>query len=235
MTLIAGYIYSDTIHVVADSAVTILNDIMNETQKKNEDFNSFGEVIEFNDGSVITESANKVYSLNNSILITYSGQTEEGKRLLEDLRMEISISEKKELTEILSDFFLRRAPRLTQFIIGFIQNNNPTIFSYANEIKIITQNGSFLLLGSGSEDELLTHSFKILFKQLCRSNLSSDNFLTIILSVLQSCVLNARTFTKGVGGFFNGAYIHTNGIYWAKDTCMILYSSNFFEKSERFL
>ena len=135
MTLIAGYIHSDTVHIVCDSALTMITNIMDKSPIIKNGYSSFGELVEFNDHQVVTESAQKIYSLNNSTLLAFSGQVEEGNGILEDLRIEISISNGKKLSSTLSDFFSKRKPNLTQYIIGFQENDKANLFIFDNKIK----------------------------------------------------------------------------------------------------
>lgn len=90
MTLIVGYIHSDSsIHIIADSAETIDSMDIERTDYTNESFNSFGEIIHSDNDSLTLESAQKIFNLNNSIIITFSGQVYEGNGVLRDLKFKI--------------------------------------------------------------------------------------------------------------------------------------------------
>jgi len=236
MTLIVGYIHSDSsIHIVADSAETIDSIDIEKTDYTNESFNSFGEIIHSDNDSLTLESAQKIFNLNNSIIITFSGQVYEGNGVLRDLKFEIENSKDKKTSDIVSDYFIKRKPSLSEFIIGFRENNNPKIYYYKNEGCFLTGNGSYVLLGSGSQNELLSSPLIYTLESLNKSRTTSDNLSISLISIIQCCSLNALTFKSGVGGFFNGAYINSNGFHWAKDTCYSMYSSKHFEKGEKFI
>lgn len=235
MTLIIGYIHSDsTIHIVADSAVTLIEKQTNSSSK-NKRTNSFGEIIENSYDQIVTESAQKIYNIQDSIIATFSGQSIEGKQVLEDLKFELKTSEKTKITEIISNYFELRKPTLTEYIIGFSENNISKIYFYKNKGNLINKKGSYIILGSGSENKFLTFPLIITLEKFYAIKSHPRNLLIFVIALVQCCSLNSMTFSKGVGGFFNGATLFDNKIYWASDSCNILYSSKHFEKAERFI
>jgi hypothetical protein len=235
LTLIIGYIHSDsTVHIVADSAVTLLTKQTNPSSK-NEKTNSFGEIIENIDDKIVTESAQKIYNIQNSIIATFSGESIEGKQVLEDLKFEINTTEKIKKTDIISNYFELRKPTLTEYIIGFSENNIPKLYYYKNKGTLISEKGGYIILGSGSENKFLTVPLIITLEKFYNIKSHPRNLLIFIIALVQCCSLNSLTFFKGVGGFFNGATLFNNRIYWASDSCNILYSSKHFEKAERFI
>lgn len=235
MTLIIGYIHSDsTIHIVADSAVTLIGK-QTDSSSKNEKTNSFGEIIENFDNQIVTESSQKIYNIHDSIIATFSGQSIEGKQILEDLKFELKTSEKTKITDIISNYFELRKPTLTEYIIGFSENNMPKIYFYKNKGNLISEKGGCIILGSGSENEFLTIPLIITLEKFYNIKYHPRNLLIFVIALVQCCSLNSMTFSKGVGGFFNGATLFNNNIYWASDSCNILYSSKHFEKAERFI
>lgn len=235
MTLIVGYIYSDSVQIIADSAVTFLNSTHFKSVDDKLEYNSLGEIIELNDETLVKESANKIYVLNDSLLIAFSGLESEGILLIEDLNIFLSALSTKVTSKNLNTFFQLNAPKNTSYLIGFCQDNRPTLFSYNGKVEILSKKGEFLIIGSGASEELLTMPFKIAFEQLSKRNIETSLFLIFINSLLQCSALNSQSFSRGVGGFFNGAQIKKDGVSWVRDTCSILYSSVNFEKSERFI
>lgn len=234
MTLIVGYIYNDNVNIIADSAVTLLNPPQSD-KITNESYNSFGEIIQLNDEKLITESAQKIYVYDNRIVLTYSGNVYEGSQVLEDIKYELSIFKEKKIFDILNDYFEKRKPISTEYIIAYCENKIPIIYIYKEKGEVLTNNHSFVLLGSGSNEPLLLEPIKIILKQFEGTNLNANIVLIALISAIQCFSLNAMTFSKGVGGFFNGVYSNKDGVNWINDTCTILYSSNFFEKGELFI
>lgn len=235
MTLIIGYIHSDsTVHIVADSAFTSIEK-HGDSVYNNGKTNSLGDLIDSVDGQIVTESAQKIYNIQNSIIATFSGQSIEGNQVLEDLKFEIKFSKKSKISDTISNYFELRKPTLTEYIIGFSENDNPKIYFYKDKGNLISEKGSYIILGSGSENKYLTVPLVITLEKFYNINSHPRNLLIFVIALIQCCSLNSRTFNDGVGGFFNGATLFKNNIYWASDSCNILYSSNHFEKAERFI
>lgn len=235
MTLIIGYIHSDsTVHLISDSAET-LSQSVNEDSEGNEKFNSFGEIIESKDGKIVFESAQKIYAISNSILLSFAGESFEGTKVLEDLRLEIKVSQDDKISETISDFFKKFKPQKTEYIIGFSEGNVPKIFFYKDKGEFLTQLGSYVMLGSGSENIRIVAPLRITLEKFFHIKSHPRNVLTFITSLVQCCAINELSFQKGVGGIFNGATIFQKSVYWASDTCNILYSSKHLEKSEKFI
>lgn len=236
MTLIIGYIHSDsTVHIVADSAVTSIEKHGDSVFYNNGKTNSLGELIDNVDGRIVTESAQKIYNIQNSIIATFSGQSIEGNQVLEDLKFELKFSKKSKISDTIANYFELRKPTLTEYIIGFSENDIPKIFFYKDKGNLISEKGSYIILGSGSENRSLTIPLVKTLEAFYNLNSHPRNLLIFVIALIQCCSLNSRTFNDGVGGFFNGATLFKNSIYWASDSCSILYSSKHFDKAEGFI
>ena len=235
LTLIIGYIHSDsTIHLIVDSAETIIETNNKDLSIQNRNLNSFGEIIEKKEDKIVFESAQKIYNISDSILVTFSGPVIEGNQVLQDLKLQIKVSNNTKKSEVISKYFDLRKPTLTEYIIAFSEENSPRIYYYKNEGTFLTETGSCVIMGSGSQNQLITMPLIHTLNEFHKIKSHPKNLLIYIISLVQCCALNALTFQNGVGGFINGATIFNNKIYWASDTCNILYSSKHFEKSERF-
>lgn len=219
---------------MADSAVTLIGK-QTDSSSKNEKTNSFGEIIENFDDQIVTESAQKIYNIQDLIIATFSGQSIEGQQILEDLKFELKTSEKTKITDIISNYFELRKPTLTEYIIGFSENNIPKIYFYKNKGNLISEKGNYIILGSGSENNFLTVPLIFTLEKFYDIKSHPRNLLIFVIALVQCCSLNSMTFFNGVGGFFNGATLFNNKIYWASDSCNILYSSKHFDKAERFI
>nr|WP_315255641.1 hypothetical protein [uncultured Flavobacterium sp.] len=235
MTLIVGYIHSDSsVHIIADSAETITGFIENPNIGSGA-YNSFGEIIQLEDNEIVLESAQKIYNVGETVLITFSGQVFEGRQVLGDLKFEIEIQKDLKISEIISNYFTIRKPTLTEYIIVFFEDNKSKLYYFKEKGNFLNDIGSYVILGSGSQNELIIAPLNYILEPLYKMQTDPKNLLIFIISMVQCCAINALSFKKGVGGFFNGATIFNNKIYWADDTCNVLYSSKHFEKAERFI
>jgi hypothetical protein len=82
MTFIAGFIYKDTIGIVADSAETIIfpAPIRNFPEAGNYQ-SSFVENIHIENNTLIYEGAQKLYQLENRIILTFAEMSDLGYKL----------------------------------------------------------------------------------------------------------------------------------------------------------
>ena len=88
MTFIAGYIYKNTVAIVADSAVTYTN--LQGSRPA-----GTGETTSFFEGNVddgetsIREGAQKIYELGRNVIATFAGREAEGDNTMGLLRYEL--------------------------------------------------------------------------------------------------------------------------------------------------
>ena len=72
MTLITGFIYKNTVQIIADSAETIGGQVEDSISTPNGHETSFGEIAQNNDYT-ITESAQKIYVVDDKMKLTFAG------------------------------------------------------------------------------------------------------------------------------------------------------------------
>jgi len=120
MTLIAGYIYRESVHIIADSAQTQIGDLSG-LEDKEHGYSAFGEKIEVNNDTIVSGSAQKIININDSILVAFSGTVQEGKQIIEDIKIQHSYSSLS-LSDFFSDFFHRILPTESHYVIGFIED-----------------------------------------------------------------------------------------------------------------
>lgn len=236
MTLIIGYIHSDlSAHIVADSAEN--SSLSTNKAKENlEQTNSFGEVINTDEkDDLITESAQKIYTIDGKIALSFAGQTIEGKQTLEDLRIFIKSDTTNSIYDKINNFFNQRKPINCEFIVGFTDQNIPKLYYYKKKGFLIDKPGEFVFLGVGSENSDFTIPISYMLNEFQNNEIPHFRLLIFLIAIVQSFALNILSFQKGVGGFFNGVSIYNNQLHWAKDTCSIVYSAEFFEKTESFI
>lgn len=238
MTLIIGYVYKDTVQVVVDSAGTLIGDTSSIRDSEFAKTTSFGELVSNDENdSVVIENAQKLFALHDGILCAISGSVYEAISIVRDLETVLKFR-KTEISSVLLDFFSTLGSVECNFILAFYENNIPMLFSYVNSKQFgFCLRGSLIALGSGSENYVLTTHIELALNQFINvedNKLSSDELLVSVISILQSNVINTKTFREGVGGVINGAYVGNKGIEWAKDTIYAVYSDKHYDKTEPF-
>lgn len=237
MTLIAGYIYKNSVHILADSAETFsiqgIKDITFPEIYKN----SFQEVpfVDTQKETLVLESANKIYNIKNQILLTYSGAVNEGEDVVKQIRYNLERQKIRSVSQLIFSCLTDISPIQTQYIIGGMENNRPFLIVYYNKVerKIMVNNNSLAV--GGANVGLQTSMMSTIINCITNDKITPEESLIMNLAALQSGSMHLQTFNHGVGGFFNGASISKDGIKWAKDTIHLLYSSHDFERGNKHL
>lgn len=234
MTLVVGYIHSDlSVHLLCDSAESTEE---NSSDRMEKSISSFGETVEFEGTKIITESAQKINVINESILFSFAGHVTEGKRSLEDLHIRINLSKGLSTSETIKSYFQETQPRQTEYIIGFQENGIAKLLLYCDQcISVHSSKGDIVFIGRGRQVNSITRPLLWGLNVFSKRNENPANSLVFASALLQTCILNAMSFKDGVGGFINGAFVHNGLVHWASDTCNIVYSSKHFEKGDQFL
>jgi len=231
MTLIVGYIYRDSVHIVADSAITYTN--VENLSDLIGDYTTFGEIHIKNGNYGVGESAQKIFNLDNKLLIAFSGSTMEGIHVISDIALELRHRHDDKLTTIIMNYFKSCMPKSTQFIVGFYEDNKPVLIDFNNSTcEVVPEIYACTICGSGFQ------IFKDVIGEIVsrirnENKLLKQQAIVLTIAIAQSRSLNVQTFENGVGGFFNGAYVDSNGVNWADDTLYFMLSARM-EKGARF-
>ena len=233
MTLIVGFIHNNSVHIVADSVSTkIKNAYVDFHPIKN--VSSFGEPVISNDEVMIEESDQKIYSLDERIVLAYSGNVTKGSAVLADLKKALTGMANSEISDFLIKYFKIKKPQTVSFIIGYIEEGKSKMFTFDSDsrsIGINDSNGSFLHFGSGTQIGQLSSALITILKNFYKEGHNNEDFSIGVTTFLQSAAINNTTHEQGVGGFFNGIYVTTEGVLWTPDSVNILCSSLAFEKA----
>jgi len=220
MTFICGYIYNESVHIIADSAVTYINQDVSPISVQN----SLGEITIANDGEFVFENAQKIYNLRNRLLVTFAGADKEGFAVIQQLNYELLRTEENCIEKVLCHFFMTLDNSVNHFIIGFYENDKPHLLYYLGPHKWdISCNNDAFVTGGERAPEIRQSFLEMLFN--IDGYVTNSKILSILITVAISSSVVNRTFNNGIGGFFNGAYIKSSGVYWVDDTFQVLYSS----------
>lgn len=239
MTFIAGYIYNDSVHVIADSAETIYRGTLIRIPENLEPlYSSLGESPHITDEQIVVESALKIYSIENKILITFAGTVIEGVKSVEDILMHYK-SEVK-FSNFLIKYFQDSHLMNTEYIVAFFEEGIPCLyFKRPNGESKLLKGGKCIVVG-GTNVGNISLSIESTLERAFRFGYSSQETLILIITTLQSMTMHLQTirvtvggYNVGVGGHYNGAIVHCNGIEWAKDTAHIFYSARSWSRGDK--
>jgi hypothetical protein len=225
MTLVIAKIFKNSIHIVADSVVTIDIDESNENITE---YSSFGESNIHNDKNMVLERVNKIDIINNDILFSFAGSEREGLEHFNTLSNLLFGKNKTEAKEIIENFYLNNIFSDSELVIAYI-SSTPFLFHInKKKITLYSNDKDIVIIGSGSEDGLLMGQILASLFNIDDRISTFDEYLIFLVAICQSSCINSFSIKNGVGGFFNGAYVKYDSINWADDTAYILYSSNNF-------
>lgn len=218
MTLIAGYIYEDSVSILADSVLSISEIEPDPTVKS-----SAGEINV--SGGFNQESSCKVFNLGDRVIAATSGKWNEGLRVLEDIKITLVAFQDEPASSIIHSH-LSAAKSENEFIFGFIENETPTLMhkNYSG-IHFSQKEDQLVINGSGGWDNDFHYLGYGMNKALRDANKDKTYCLVSMLGLFRCISLKNQTYDEGVGGFFNGALIDSDGISWAPDFTTCVYSA----------
>jgi hypothetical protein len=231
MTLITGFIYKNTVQIIADSAETMECQIEDSILTPNDRETSFGEIAQ-NKDYTITESAQKIYVIEDKMILTFAGDVREGEAVVEDIRTLHSTF--ANITDFLTVYFRQNIFAETQYIIGYYENDTAKLcYCYENGNFAIKEGEQAMAL-AGMDANLISQAVTSSYYWVFNNNVfSTDNALAYIIATIQWYSTTFTTINRGVGGFFNGCYISSEGISWSKDTLYLLYSFDNYAKGDK--
>jgi hypothetical protein len=223
MTLIAGYLYQNAAHLIADSAETRQDFTPTKQYHK---FSSFGELSHTSDDLTCVEAAQKIYNIDNKFLLTFSGKVLEGRGVVEDLTIH---HRTHEIRTLLIQYFTN-AHLENQYILALCENNRSYLFFYYSKTELGFIEGDTAVMMGGTNAKNIYLSIQANIQHAQERSYTREDTLIQIIATLQFQSLHHQTIQLGVGGYYNGAIISNNGITWAKDTYFFLYSRLHFDK-----
>lgn len=230
MTFIAGYIYQGAVHIVADSAETIGGKNISEVFQQEEHQSTMLESAVINGEQVIVENANKIYNIHDRFLLAFAGSVYEG---IETIRVLLeTLAAPGDMRLRIPEFFKTFEPLHTQFIIGFIEDQQPYMYCYHNSRQKLLISQNLAICSIGTNKWIPPEAYGSMINKAFQNSHSQDDLLITAISTVQMTTQGLRTLESGVGGHINGAYITPTGIHWAKDTTYILYSSLHLDKPQ---
>lgn len=230
MTYVVGWKTDKNVFISADTAVTTKA----PNPKLYSEFSSFGEKHFVNGDKKIEESMLKLFNINDRIIIGFSGHVKTAldvirnfKILVENVEItKLDIIEEKLRIAVKS---LQPLPKDKEFglILGFIENKEPHLLSYNSDGTHCIQKHERWVCQEILRETIysgITEMFTNLFR---RGNLSDENFLIAVNSIIQSYGIHNNLLENGVGGIIVGFQISKDGVKWQKDTSYIIYNPKF--------
>ena len=222
MTFIAGYIYNDAAHIVADSAESVEMPGFPDIDLPDQFQGSMFEPAVVRGGDLVIDAAQKIYNLNGLMLLAFAGTVGEGTETIYQILTEYT--GKDTMKKFIWDFFENSKPQDTEYIIAFRDEGISQLYFYRNQDSrgFLTDNLSICCVGINRF--VPPDDFIQIIALAAERNHAQQEVLINVISNLQLMTSNLNTIEDGVGGHFNGAYLDSIDIHWAADTVYLLYS-----------
>lgn len=238
MTFIAGFIYKTTICIIADSAETVIFPFpLKEFSKANHPQSSFYESAYIEDNKLIYEGAQKLYQIDNRIVLAFAGNVATGLQAIDEFKLRLLKG--LSIKETIQELFNNHKYSDNHFIVGYFENEKPIIFYYLASddfhfIEEAPEEFDFFLCVAGNtkgpHSSVCFHSLE----NAAANNLAPEEATIILLACLQGVNINERNIVTGIGGYFNGILLEKTGVRWISDTIYFLYSAKDFDKGQKY-
>lgn len=218
MTYCAGWKYSNSVYLLADTAVT--KDSLPTTTHS-----SFGELHAQVRGEHIEESLLKIVPLSNGTAVAFAGDVQLATRIIEFLRENIEANANS-LRALLSSITTSLGPfsrdREVELLLATSNSRGESFLFYWNTVSgLDTARSDYYQIGSlTSYHSALTPQILSLF---VRGNLAPDRLLSVLTAVVQSYGVHDNLIEQNVGGLIFGLRTHAGQTTWQEDTNFVLY------------
>lgn len=218
MTYCAGWKYSNSVYLFADTAVT-------KNSAPTTTHSSFGELHAQVRGEYVEESLLKIVPLSDGIAVAFAGDVQLATSILEFLRENLEANS-TDLRSLLSSVTTSLGPFSRDREVGLLlaasgSLGEPKLLYWNTVSGLDTSESDYYQIGSlSSYHSALTPQVLSL---LARGNLAPDRILSVLTAVVQSYGVHDNLIEQNIGGLIFGLCTHAGQIIWQEDTNYVLY------------
>ena len=183
---------------------------------------TFKEQLKSQPGNFQVEGCNKIFNINNCVLIGFSTDyVPETVLMLEYIEENLDSAN---IRESLLNILPSKCPEETELIIAFTENDKPVLAKYYLELNEIHDDGMPVHIGSVTDAQ----NFMELSEDICADlelNKTRADVELLLISVCthQHLIVKNELTTIGAGGIVTGAMINSQGVYWQPSTTYVQY------------
>lgn len=204
MTYSLAWKKNKTVYMIADTCISAIND------KMNSEVNTFGECQGLYGKYYVQEGELKIYKITPNLAISYSGDIEQCKEIIEtvyNMANEVNVNRIMEVIE--NSFHTYNV----EMIFVFSGNFNNCIYKFS---KGIFKEYDYAEIGNGKEISYLSEDIKGIIDELYSEGLDEEYYLSMVISTIQCYILKNNTFKFGVGGVITGIFLNKQ-LKWFRD------------------
>lgn len=187
MTFICGYVYQSTVSIIADSVETTIGPAMRVPDDIHP-VSTFQERFVEDGEKVVMESAQKIYNLRNKLIIAFSGDVNNGLRVIEELNYLLLKEERVVMT--VWDYFTALDTTDNDFLVVFMNQTTPSLYVYKGGLYQQLMQGELCYVHTGVELAGLIADTKFHLKAGASKALSVQDLLTYMLANMQLSVIH---------------------------------------------
>jgi len=229
VTYCVAWTTSESVYLVADSAVTTVNKLSDERVET-----SFGEKqgkLEAKN-KYVYENAYKIYS-NDNVAIGLIGNAEFGNSFIQLLLSQLEFHGVDDAIKktLINYTDLSEAPCI-QIVIAFYENEAKLYTIDNKATPYVEYDNNFVVFGSPSEDlATYTKAFYNGFmetweKEFRVGGKAAEFFLVRMLALLQVYGVHNCTLNEGIGGAYTGILVNNLGVQQQPDICYVISGEN---------
>ena len=218
MTYCAGWKYSNSVYLFADTAAT-------KNSPPTTTHSSFGELHAQVRGEHVEESLLKIVPLSDGIAVAFAGDVQLATSIIEFLseNLEANASDVRPLlssvTTSLGTFSRDREVGLLLAVSDSLRE--PQLLHWNTASGLDTSESDYYQIGSlTSYHSALTPQVLSL---LAKGNLAPDRLLSVLTAVVQSYGVHDNLIQQNIGGLIFGLRTHAGKTIWQEDTNYVLY------------
>lgn len=220
MTYCAGWKYSNSVYLFADTAIT--KDSAPTTTHSN-----FGELHAEVKGEYVEESLLKIISLSDGTAVAFAGDVWLATKIAEFIAENLASS--PSLSDLLSSVEKSLGPfskvRAVELLIARSNaTGEPELICWNTVDGLDTSGSDYYQIGSlTSYHSALTSE---ILSILVTGKIDQDRFLPIVTAVVQSYGIHDNLIEQNIGGLIFGLRTCAGQIFWQEDTNFIIYDPN---------
>lgn len=218
MTYCAGWKYSNSVYLFADTAAT-------KNSPPTTTHSSFGELHDQVRGEHVEESLLKIVALSDGVAVAFAGDVQLATSIIEFLSENLD-ADVSDLRPLLSSVTTSLGPfsrdRYVGLLLAASDSRGGTQLLYWNTASgLDTSESDYYQIGSlTSHHSALTPQVLSL---LARGNLAPDRILSVLTAVVQSYGVHDNLIEQNIGGLIFGLRTYAGQTIWQEDTNYVLY------------
>ncbi|PGR66390.1 hypothetical protein [Bacillus cereus] len=220
MTYCIGFKSKSAVFLIADSVISGGNN--REIEDVFGQYTVFGEFVK-DENIAMQDRKYKVYKLPGNVLTAFAGDVEDALEALNIFQKEL----KKGIEPVSAFKSVLLAGPFTriELLVGFMDQDTPKLYSYNH-----MDNGQFkeedtiIHLGSGREHQDLSGKSELVVNSIKNDNYGDGKTFVYTLAFLQNFAIKNPLMFLGVGGFFYGGYVNSEGVQRMWNTTYLMYA-----------